>query len=74
MKPPTIHWKKDRRDVPDRRVHPRNGRRQGDSEAERCPWCTSHTVERVGATHGVSEYSCRTCRESWVSVAADRRS
>jgi len=66
--------KRDRRQRSDRRSHTRSGRRQGDSQDSQCPWCASYDIDKVGAPHGVAEYKCRACQESWISVSAKPRS
>ncbi len=57
----------DRRVMPDRRAHPRGGRRIEDhnapaSTAQPCDDCGSREVLFVQTTRGYDEYRCRRCR------------
>jgi hypothetical protein len=75
MKRSQLVRKPDRRDHDDRRVRSRSGRRQGDPSAvTKCPSCESRHLEVTGVTHGVTEYRCRSCRDTWVVLRRKRES
>jgi hypothetical protein len=62
-----IQPKVDRRVIPDRRAHPRGGRRIEDhnapaSTAQPCDDCESREVLFLQTTRGYDEYRCRRCR------------
>ena len=62
-----IRLKSDRRRIPDRRAHPRGGRRSSDHQmpaftAQPCDSCGSPELLFLQTTPGYDEYRCRRCR------------
>jgi ribosome modulation factor len=65
--------KHDRRVHADRRAHTRGGRRNIDgSLREQCPACASTDIECTPAKHGVFEFRCHACQETWVGISGHR--
>jgi hypothetical protein len=69
LKRQQLTMKLDRRRTADCRMRTRAGRRVKDPwPSNQCPACRSRQVAFVHETHGVHQYRCWACHESWVLV------
>ena len=69
MKSPLLRRKADRRQHVDRRIRARHEGPDLDlSLADSCPQCGSTRFELVDATNERTEFRCRTCLQTWITL------